>query len=111
MRAQLTFLVIFLSLIHLPAQAMRCNGKLIVPGDGMQKVRELCGDPGNISFYDIYNEQPVYYNHVHDDYCHHPEYIRIPTTIEVWTYDMGVGQFTRELHFKANRIMDIKRRR
>lgn len=111
MRILLTTLLIGLYAVHLPVQAMRCNNKLIVPGDGMQKVQELCGEPDNIRYYDIYNEQPIFHNHVHDEYCNHPEYIKIPITIEVWTYNMGVGQFIRELHFKENRIMDINRRR
>lgn len=109
MRNLLAVVVMILSLYVMPAQAMRCNGKLIVKGDKMQKVLQICGDPDDISHYEINTEQPAYYNHTHDEYCTHPHTYLLPITIEVWTYNLGTGRFIRELHFKDNRIMSIER--
>ena len=112
MRKLLTVLTVISAIYAMPVQALRCNGKLINPGDDMQKVMDSCGEPDTTYFYDIMPE-PIYYdhNHTHDAYCNHVIEYREPETVEVWIYNFGPAQFVRELHFKANRIFNITRHR
>jgi len=111
MQKFLTMLVALLSIGVMPAHALRCNGKLITPGDEKQKVQDLCGEPVDVHYYETYPEQPIYHNHTHNEYCNHANEYLPPITIEVWTYNFGPAQFIRELHFKDNRIMSIDRSR
>ena len=106
----LTLMAVILSLYAMPAQALRCNNKLINPGDDMQKVLDSCGEPDTTYFYDI-KPEPLYHDHTHDAYCNHVIEYRVPETIEVWTYNFGPTQFVRELHFKDNHIVNISRPR
>lgn len=110
MQKLLTILLVLLSISAMPAQALRCNGKLISTGDEKQKVQDLCGDPVDISYYDTYPEQPVY-NYSDDGHDTHANENLLPVTIEVWIYNFGPGQFIRELHFRDNRIISIARTR
>jgi hypothetical protein len=88
------FLVLLLLSIALPAQALRCNGRLVDPGDHALQVRERCGEPFWI---DSYSEWLISGERG-------PLERRVERNVEVWFYNFGSNRFIQRLVFRDDRL-------
>lgn len=76
------------------ANSMRCNSRLIRPGDTSGYVLEQCGEPVSRAYILMDTEK------------HSSSVTR--RTQEEWVYNLGPRKFMRVLRFKGNRLISIK---
>lgn len=88
-------LMCLLLVLAFPAQALRCNGRLVGDGDHIVQVRERCGDPFWI---DHYNEWLI----AGEDQALEQ---RVQRTVEVWYYNFGSNRFMQRLVFRDDRLL------
>jgi hypothetical protein len=87
--------ILLLLVVALPAQAMRCNGRLVDPGDHALQVRERCGEPFWIDRYSgwlIVGERG-------------PLERRVERIVEVWFYNFGSNRLMRKVSFRDDRMI------
>ncbi len=87
-------LIALLLIVAMPAQALRCNGRLVDPGDHALQVRERCGEP---FWTDRYSEWLVRGERG-------PLEQRVERTVEVWFYNFGSNRFMQRLVFRDDRL-------
>jgi len=88
------FLLLLLLAVAAPAQALRCNGRLVGDGDHSIQVRERCGEPFWIDQYSewlIVGEQGALEQ-------------RVERSVEVWFYNFGSNRFMQRLVFRDDRL-------
>lgn len=73
------------------ANGMRCENGLVDRGDGIEQVREACGEPG---YRDRWERQTG------------PPYHAIPD-VEIWVYNPGSGGLLSILHFRNGRLIGV----
>lgn len=78
------------------ADSLRCGTSLIEVGDTKAEVVEKCGRPTAV-----------------DKYCHN-EYVQgrfgveaICRSVDLWTYNFGVGRFLENVEFEEGRVSNI----
>ncbi|MBP9590881.1 MAG: DUF2845 domain-containing protein [Steroidobacteraceae bacterium] len=85
--------------------AMRCGSRLIQEGDGMDKVRTLCGEPTAVTFGGVVRG----WRHVpgrHDFSFYGPTWVDLP--VEIWTYNLGTSKLLRKLRFEGDALVEIR---
>lgn len=87
-------LVLLMLAISVPAHALRCDGRLVNPGDHALQVRERCGEP---YWVDRYSEWLIRGERG-------PLEQRIERNVEVWFYNFGSNRFLQRLVFRDNRL-------
>lgn len=97
------WLVLALLLLAAPAlaQPMRCSGRLIEPGSGMQAVLELCGQP------DVHREWTEVIPAGDDDEGM-MEATRIPMAEWVYNDDGDPDLFPNKVLFRDGVVQEIK---
>ena len=78
--------------------SLRCQGKMIRPGDDMAEVLDLCGPPGNR----IVEQVPVR-SMVASGYARFSGF----AVIENWVYDRGWGKFPAVLKFEDGELTRV----
>jgi hypothetical protein len=89
------FVLLLLLLIAAPAQALRCNGRLVDPGDHAVQVIEHCGQPYWI---DRYSEWLISGERG-------PLEQRAERIVEVWFYNFGSNRLIQRLVFRDDRLL------
>jgi Protein of unknown function (DUF2845) len=84
-----------LLLVSLPAQALRCDGRVIDEGDHAIRVRERCGDP---YWVDVYSEWLIA-----GEYS--PLEQRVERRLEAWYYNFGPKKLLRRMLFRDSRLI------
>lgn len=90
------------------ASSIRCQGRIISPGDRKYEVLVKCGEPDDVESREVYEYRRIK-NHrgvIHGKYVE-PYRIEIPILIETWTYDFGPTRLIRYLHFKNDTLVNI----
>lgn len=88
------FFLLLLLAFATPAQALRCNGRLVGNGDHALQVRERCGEPYWVDQYSdwlILGERG-------------PQEQRVERRVEVWFYNFGSNRFLQRLVFRDDRL-------
>lgn len=83
---------------------MRCGTRLASTGDTKYQVRQICGEPADISLVGAMRQPRLWY-YGYRYYYLDPPYIDVP--IEVWTYNFGPTRFLRRLRFEGDELVDI----
>ncbi len=84
---------------------MRCGSRLIQEGDGMDKVRTLCGEPTAVTFGGVVRG----WRHVpgrYDFSFYGPTWVDLP--VEIWTYNQGTSKLLRKLRFEGDALVEIR---
>ncbi|GBC61902.1 DUF2845 domain-containing protein [Desulfonema ishimotonii] len=119
MKRQIAGLMMIAALLWpLPADALRCNGRVIDIGSNKVKVLDHCGEP---TWVEERQEERILYNcrrsrryrqyydeRAESEYHGYPEDCVIHVTIEEWFYNFGSGRFTRTLIFENGKLVDIQ---
>jgi hypothetical protein len=84
--------------------AMRCGTRLASTGDTKYKVRQICGEPADISVVGATREPRLWY-YGYRYYYLDPPWIDVP--VEVWTYNFGPNKLMRRLRFEGEELVDI----
>jgi|SRR4051794_10406498 hypothetical protein len=93
------------------ANGMRCENKLVEPGDSQYDVRSLCGPPDDVQQRTESRrvqravQRPCpngngYCSAVIDDY--------VDVVVEEWTYDFGTNRFLQYLTFEGGKLMRVR---
>ena len=101
-----------------PAQALRCNGRLVVVGDHEIEVLERCGDPMYVRSRTVYPfDVAVADVRFSENQLAGPGAQRnnrllriahLPIREEEWVYDLGSRKFRQLLHFRDGRLVEIE---
>lgn len=96
--------IIFVSMLGISGTAnaygsLRCDGKMIRPGDSMAQVLQLCGPPETR----VVEEVPLRIGVVSG----FTRYSGI-TLIESWVYDRGWGKFPALLRFRDGEVRRVE---
>jgi Protein of unknown function (DUF2845) len=104
--------VVLLSAADVSANGMRCNNKLVRPGDSSYQVKSLCGPPDDMQ---QRTEQRRVARAVERPCTDSPtgrcafvvEDV-IQVVIDEWTYDFGPQRFVQFLTFEAGKLLTVK---
>jgi len=83
---------------------MRCGTRLASTGNTKYQVRQICGEPADISIVGAMRESRLWYTGSRYYYLD-PPWIDVP--VEVWTYNFGPNKFLRRLRFEGEELVDI----
>jgi len=85
------------------AEALRCQGGLVAPGDHKVEVLAACGEP-------VFREEVLEYPFrvVPGGRLAHVEFLPIGLLTEEWVYDFGPQRFRQLLRFRNNRLAVIE---
>ena len=97
--ARLVFAAVALAAAPTDAQTLRCNGAIIDTGMIAAEVLAKCGEPVSGET----RTEPVYARRVNGG-----THLVGTTTIELWVYQRGPGQFQAQLTFEENRLAKIE---
>jgi hypothetical protein len=95
------FAVMFLLVVAVPAQALRCGTKLVNEGDLALQVRDKCGDPVSEELIG-YTLRPGF-SSANRNVAYDREY-----KIEQWVYGIDMGYYN-VLTFEGGRLKRIER--
>lgn len=85
------------------ALALQCDGKVVSMGYSTWRVREICGEPANIS--EVQQLVPRrYYDHQRQ--THVETFLLIHKLI--WTYNFGTGRLVYLLTFEDDKLTNIE---
>lgn len=100
-------LAVLLVAIVTPAYAMRCGSNLVTQGDTKTDVIMLCGNPGQIEKLEMYKVIHQYHSIGITGVGRRVDVV-VPSTIELWTYNLGLHRLMRKLYFKDGRLKKIE---
>jgi len=100
----LTALITLLCSFAASADAMRCGSHLIHSGDTRSAVRDLCGEPADVTTRSILR-RPTYYLHG-SQYSFGDNVVEIP--VEIWTYNFGPYRLMRRIRFVDGLVEEIE---
>jgi hypothetical protein len=88
--------------------SMRCGSRLVSTGDGMDKVRTLCGDPTDVALRGVVRRRGYGgYGPYDTDYpILGASWLDLP--VEVWTYNLGPHKLLRKLRFVGDELVEIR---
>lgn len=100
----------------LPAEGMRCGGRIVSSGDPKAKVADLCGDPDSKERRTVYRAG-LPRGRTLDDIEHrdtstdrelliHDRSV-VEVVVDVWVYNPGKRRLMREVVFEDNRVVEI----
>jgi hypothetical protein len=93
------------------ANGMRCENKLVQPGDSQYEVRSLCGPPDDMQ---QRTEQRRVTRAVQrpcpngNGYCTVIVEDLVDVVIDEWTYDFGPQRFLQYLTFEAGKLVHVR---
>ena len=87
------------------AEAMSCRNRLVVVGDPMVRVLDLCGDPSTVSERVVHRTQQVQ-RYVSPGVIV-TDVVTVSVTLTEWIYDFGPTRFMRGLVFEDGRLRVI----
>lgn len=103
---------LLLSAAGVSANGMRCQNKLVEPGDTAYEVKALCGPPDDIQ---QRTEQRRVARAVDRPCAANPalrcpivEEVVVDIVIDEWTYDFGPQRFIQYLLFEAGRLRSVR---
>ncbi len=85
--------------------SLRCGSRLVSTGDSKFKVRQICGEPADVSVIGTMR-QPRMWMHDFEWFWLDPPWAYV--TVEVWTYNYGSNKLMRELRFEGEELVDIR---
>jgi Protein of unknown function (DUF2845) len=104
--------VVLLSAAEVSANGMRCENKLVRPGDSAYQVKSLCGPPDDVQ---QRTEQRRIARAVERPCATNPSgrcaYVIediVQVVIDEWTYDFGPQRFMQYLTFEAGKLLTVK---
>jgi hypothetical protein len=104
--------VVLLSAAEVSANGMRCENKLVRPGDSAYQVKSLCGPPDDVQ---QRTEQRRVARAVERPCATNPSgrcaYVIediVQVVIDEWTYDFGPQRFVQYLTFEAGKLLTVK---
>jgi hypothetical protein len=86
------------------ADAMRCGSRLVSDGATRTTVRQLCGEPSDITTRSILR-RPHYFLHGRAIY-YGSGMVEVP--VEIWTYNFGPYKLMRRVRFVDGLVDDIE---
>jgi hypothetical protein len=86
------------------ADAMRCGSRLVSDGATRTTVRQLCGEPSDITTRSILR-RPHYFVHGRAIY-YDGALVEVP--VEIWTYNFGPYKLMRRVRFVDGLVDDIE---
>lgn len=90
------------------ASSIRCQGRIISPGDRKYEVLVKCGEPDDVESREVYEYRWKKRHRGAAKGKYDESYrIEIPILIETWTYDFGPTRLIRYLHFKNDTLVNI----
>ena len=103
---------VLLSAAGVSANGMRCENKLIQPGDSAYEVKSLCGPPDDVQ----QRTEARRVARAVDRPCLNNPNARCPVVIEdtvnvvidEWTYDFGPQRFIQYLTFEAGKLCSVR---
>jgi hypothetical protein len=102
---------LLLSAAGVSANGMRCENKLVQPGDSAYEVKSLCGPPDDIQ---QRTEQRRVQRVVQrpcpsgNGYCSIMVEDIVAVVIDEWTYDFGPQRFLQFLTFEAGKLVHVR---
>ncbi len=96
------------ALVAAPAQALRCDGRLISDGDPKGRVLSHCGEPTSIERRVAVRRAPAV-RLIEGRLVSGPAVNLEEVTIETWLYNFGPRRLMRELRFENGRLVRIER--
>jgi hypothetical protein len=99
-----TFVLGLLLALPAHADAMRCGSRLVSDGATRTKVRELCGEPSDVTTRTILRRP--YYDY-HGRIIHFGDGL-IEVPVEVWTYNFGPYKLMRRVRFVDGLVEEIE---
>ena len=94
------------------ANGMRCQNKIIQPGDTAYEVKALCGPPDDVQQRSEQRrvaravERPCPANPMLR--CAGVEEVTVDVPLEEWTYDFGPQRFIQYLTFEAGKLRHVR---
>lgn len=85
--------------------ALRCGTRLASTGNTKYQVRQVCGEPADISIVGAMRQPQLWFTGSRTYYLD-PPYIDM--AVEVWTYNFGPNKFLRRLRFEGEELVDIQ---
>jgi len=112
----MTAAILLVATAALPAEGMRCGGRIVSSGDPKVKVADLCGDPASKERRTVYraglprgrtldNSDRGETSTDRELLIHDRSLVEV--VVDVWVYNPGKRRLMREIVFEDNRVVEI----
>lgn len=100
----LAFIVLASTAFSARADAVRCDGRIVVVGDTRAQLRDVCGDPEDVQTQRIL-QQPSYFV---DGRQYFVGTQLVEILVEYWTYNFGPQKLMRRIRIEDGVITDME---